>query len=110
VRLVTVAEEEHYEQLKLRLSKNELKLEDVHYLVNHLRKNRTRYKEVLDKKGILKEAISNLFGPMKWFCLAVMWLPECCCGKETRGSEKYKKRKRYENGAKRFLEEMDIVG
>jgi hypothetical protein len=62
----------------------------------------------VDYKGMFMDALTNLFGPLKWFCLAILVFPTCC--KPDRKSEAYKKQKRYDNGAKRYLEEMDIVG
>jgi len=54
-----------------------------------------------------KDVFTSLFGPFKFFCMAILVFPVCC--KPKRGSKKYKELKRYKNGSKRYFEEMDIV-
>lgn len=72
------------------MNRNEIKNDDIHHLITHMFKNRTRYKPYISYQDITLDAFTSLFGPLKFFCMAILKIPALCVCKVKKDSEKYK--------------------
>jgi hypothetical protein len=91
-------------QLKKRLENKNVDEDDTNHIVHHMFANRTRYSAYVAYSEIIIDSIKSLFGPVRPFLSCT-----CRCKKLEEGSPEYKREKRYLNGSKRFVEEIDLI-
>jgi len=102
-RFVTAEEDKHYMQLKRKLEKKNIDTDDVNFITAHMFANRTKYQDYIHMGDLICDMIKNMLGPLKPFIACK------CRRKFSKGSEDYKRDKRYLHGVKRYNTEMDII-